>query len=207
MRASDVHHAPAARAVAAVIATAALVGEALFFEANRTAAGGSALAALWDGLAYLTDWSNAAAAVVFAGVALGMKPYSTARVIGVPVVMLVTVGTGYAALGGWGGLMDKPLTDILTHAVTPWASLAFWLIFVAPGRVRWTDALLWTAVLVVYWIYAFARGMITGDYAYPFIDVPEVGWTSALLIAGGMTVLAAIISLTLLGVDRLRQRR
>jgi hypothetical protein len=197
----------AARLSAAVISLAAIVGEVLFFEDNRAALGGSAIATLWAIAAYLTDWSNIGAALVFAGVALGVRPLSTARVVGVPVVVLTTVGTGYAVLGGWEGLLQKPLDDILTHAVTPWLSLAFWLLFVRPGRVGLRDAAVWTAPLVVYWVYAFARGGLTGEYAYPFIDVPKVGWLAAFSIAGGMTALATVIALTLVGLDRLRSPR
>lgn len=196
-----------ARLSAAVIAVVALLGEVLFFEANRAEVGGSPIAAIWAVAAYLTDWSNTAAAIVFAGVALGFGPLSTPRIIGVPVVALITVGAGYAALGGWHGLLDKPLTDILTHAVTPWLSLAFWLAFVRPVRVGLKDVALWTVPLIVYWTYAFARGAVTGDYAYPFIDVPKVGWASALGVAVGMTALAALIALVLIGTDRLRRDR
>lgn len=200
-------HKSLARIAAGIIAVTAVLGEALFFEANRAEVGGSAIAALQDVSAYLTDWSNTAAAIVFGGVALGVRSAAVPRTLGAVVVALTTVGAGYAALGGWDGLADKPLTDILTHAVTPWLSLAFWLAFVRPGQIGLKDAAIWTLPLVVYWTYAFTRGGFTGDYAYPFIDVTRVGWASALGIAAGMTALAALIALVLVGVDRVRRGR
>ncbi len=120
---------------------------------------------------------------------------------------MVVVGVGYAALGGWDGLLQKPAPDLISHAATPILTALSWVIFVRVGHSRPSHIGLWIAPMVLYFAYAFARGAVTREYAYPFIDVNAVGWSSALIFAGAMVGTAAIVAAVMLGLDRLRARR
>ncbi|WGM32012.1 Pr6Pr family membrane protein [Brevundimonas sp. NIBR11] len=196
----------AARVVAGLIALAAITGEVLFFEANRAVVGGDRLAALWEIAAYLTDWSNVAVALLFAGAALGVPQFQRGAALGVGVTILLAVGIGYAALGGWSGLADKALTDILTHVVTPWACLVFWVAFVRPPGIDLKAAARWLIYPATYFAYAVVRSVSAGDWPYPFMDPAKVGWIGVLGFSLGMTALAGVIGLAFVGLARLQSR-
>ncbi len=196
----------AARIAAGLIALAAITGEVLFFETNRAALAGDGLAALWETAAYLTDWSNVAVAILFGAAALGVPRFQRGAALGVGVTILLAVGIGYAALGGWSGLADKPLTDILTHVVTPWACLAFWLAFVRPMGIDLRAAARWLIYPAAYFAYVIVRSVSTGDWPYPFMDPAEVGWSGVLGFSLGMTALAGVIGLMFVGLARLQSR-
>lgn len=196
----------AARIAAGLIALAAITGEILFFEANRKALGGDVVAGLWETAAYLTDWSNTAVAVLFGGAALGVARFQRGAALGIGVTILLAVGIGYAALGGWSGLANKPLTDILTHAVTPWACLAFWLVFVRPEGISLKTVARWLIYPAIYFTYAVVRSLSTGVWPYPFMDPAQVGWVGTLGFCLGLTALAGAVGLAFLGLARLQSR-
>ncbi|MBX9709237.1 MAG: Pr6Pr family membrane protein [Caulobacteraceae bacterium] len=197
---------PFGRWIAAGIAAIAWLGEGLFFAETLRDMGGDVAGALWSQFGYLTDLSNLAVAIVFTGIALGRPRFADAGPLGAVTTTIVVVGVGYAALGGWDGLLQKPAPDIIGHAVTPILTALFWVSFVRFGHSRPSHIGLWITPMVLYFAYAFARGALTGEYAYPFIDVNAVGWSSALLFAGAMVGAAAIVAAVMLGLNRMSAR-
>ncbi|MEV0605662.1 Pr6Pr family membrane protein [Polymorphospora rubra] len=67
------------------------------------------------------------------------------------------------------------LGNQLTHTLTPILAVADWLLF-DRSRARWRHAALWLAYPLAYLAFALVRGLVTGHYPYPFVDVTELGY-------------------------------
>jgi hypothetical protein len=122
---------------------------------------------------------------------------------------IATVGIVYALLlshlyhpAGWAWLADR-----LLHYAIPPAFVAYWLIFVPKGSLRWTAPLVWLIYPLAYLAVSLVRGAFTGGYPYPFINVSVLGYRMALLNALGLTVTFFIAGLALVAWDRQLGRR
>ena len=100
------------------------------------------------------------------------------------------------------------LTDNLIHIITPLLVIVDWLIFVPKGAFRWVDPLLWTLIPYAYLVWAFVYGALGGEftpgqkYPYPFMDVVEIGYPTALRNLAFVAVLAIALLLLFRLVDR-----
>jgi hypothetical protein len=65
--------------------------------------------------------------------------------------------------------------------VTPILVPLFWLVFAPKGRLTFRDPWIWAILPLVYFIYALVRGTLGGRYAYPFMDVAQLGWPQTLI--------------------------
>jgi hypothetical protein len=94
----------------------------------------------------------------------------------------------YVHPSGW-----QLVATIGFHYVAPWATLLGWLLFGPRPRIdRATMA--WAFLWPIAWIaYTFIRGAIVHWYPYPFLDVDEVGYGTA--IGSTLFVLALAIAL------------
>jgi hypothetical protein len=85
------------------------------------------------------------------------------------------------------------------HYISPWATLIGWLVFGPRPRMGWgvmAAAFIWPLLWLVY---TFVHGAITGWYPYPFLDVNTIGFAdsvrnSAVVLAIGV-VIAVILTL------------
>ena len=73
----------------------------------------------------------------------------------------------------------------------------FWLLFAPKGALRWRDPLLWAIYPLAYFAYALTRGASDGKYPYPFMDIPAVGWPSALTTVAIILILYLLVGLVL----------
>jgi len=99
------------------------------------------------------------------------------------------------------------LADSLLHDIMPLIYLAYWWRFVAIGRFALSELLRWAIYPLCYFIYALARGAIFGLYPYPFLDVGQLGYPRVLLNAIVILLGFVVISLLLIGLDRLKSGR
>ena len=83
--------------------------------------------------------------------------------------------------------------DTGLHYATPALYLAWWLLGVRHGGLRWSAILRWLAFPLAYLLWTFLRGAWMHEYPYPFIDVGQLGWVAVLRNAAG--VLAAFLGL------------
>ncbi|MEV0727411.1 Pr6Pr family membrane protein [Polymorphospora sp. NPDC050346] len=67
------------------------------------------------------------------------------------------------------------LGNQLTHTLTPILAVLDWLLL-DRSRARFRYALLWLAYPLAYLAFALVRGLVTGTYPYPFVDVTELGY-------------------------------
>lgn len=91
------------------------------------------------------------------------------------------------------------LADTILHYVTPILFVVFWMGWVPKRQLGWRHALWWSLYPLAYFVYAMARGVASGFYPYPFINVATLGFsavaTNALLISaafvlGGLLLIA-----------------
>ncbi|NEU12246.1 hypothetical protein G3T14_08880 [Methylobacterium sp. BTF04] len=149
---------------------------------------GSLPSAIWEMGRYFTVLTNFLVAILFSGIAAGlrMKP----RLIAGITLAILLVGIVYATL--LQGLQTlsggDAVADVLLHWVTPVLVPLFWFAFTPKGGLRPIDPLLWALYPVTYLGYALIRGAAEGRYAYPFIDVPALGWGPVLLNVGAIAL-------------------
>lgn len=196
------------RVAAAVVAVTAWVGLAIQFHAS-TELVGSAGAALWFMLRYFTVIANLLVAVVLTALAAGLPRARSPALLGGVTVAILLVGIVYGLL--LRGLVElsggAQLADTLLHRVTPVMVALFWLVCVPKGGLRRRDPLLWAILPTAYFAYALTRGAFEGRYAYPFMDVAELGWTRTAVNAALMAAGFLIGGAALVGLDRLMARR
>jgi hypothetical protein len=77
------------------------------------------------------------------------------------------------------------------HYISPWATLAAWLLFGPRPRISWGTvyaAFIWP---ILWLTYIFIQGAFTHWYPYPFLDVTKIGFGDALRNAVLVVALAA----------------
>jgi hypothetical protein len=179
------------RLFAACIAIAAWTGLIVQLWSSYSTSG-SVVLSLWIIFGYFTIISNLLVAVVFTGVALGRS--IPEWIVAGTMLSIVLVGVVNALLL-WGALElsgGSALVDKLLHVVTPVLAPIFWVVFTPKGRLTWRHPLLWAIYPLAYLFYATARGLATGRYAYPFLNIAALGWQrmalNAFFIAVGFMV-------------------
>ena len=96
------------------------------------------------------------------------------------------------------------VADELLHVGMPLLFLLYWWLAVPKSLLRWADVLRWTLYPVLYAVYALFHGALSGVYAYPFIDVGQLGYARVVLNAMGLLLAFNIIALLLIAVGRLQ---
>lgn len=92
-------------------------------------------------------------------------------------------------------------TDIGLHYLTPWLTLAAWLVFGPRPRITWSTvgyASIWPACWIAY---TFAHGAISDWYPYPFLDAYDIGYPIALRNTAAVVILAGILTVVLKIID------
>ena len=197
-----------ARIMAAAITLTALIGFAVQFHASLERLD-SVAETTWVVLRYFTIIANLLVAVVFAGIAAGRARFAAPSLLAGVTLAILLVGVVYGLL--LNGLLElsggDKLADLLLHKVTPVLVPLWWLAFAPKGLLNGRDPWRWTILPVIYLAYALARGALEGVYAYPFMDVPKIGWlrTEANALLMGVGFLAAGYGLVWL--DKLIGRR
>lgn len=170
---------------------------------------GSITETLWVLLRYFTILTNLMVALVLTGIALSKSAFGSPVLLGGLIISMVFVGLVYVLF--LRGLLElsggAKLADFILHYVSPVLVLLFWLVFAPKGAQRNSNPLLWVIYPLAYAVYALARGAVDGKYAYPFIDVAQIGWLQVLtnVLLMGLSFLAAGFALVWL--DRLLGRR
>lgn len=190
------------RLAAGLIAASAWVGFALYWLAEAVRLEGRWFEALWGNLGYLTDLSNLLTAVVMTGVAAGAQRLSNPSIVGWATAAIATVGTAFWLVGGRLVLGQSSLENILTHAVTPWAMLIFWLVAAPKRGLTLRTVALWQAWPAAYFAYALVRGAASGTYPYPFLDPRTSGLAAVLITVAAVTLIFSLWSAALFFLDR-----
>ncbi|EYT48043.1 hypothetical protein D641_0113370 [Brachybacterium muris UCD-AY4] len=179
----------AARLLVAAAVLAALVSNAI---------GAWQEGLLAQNLAYFTNQSNLAFVLlaVTGAAMVRRRPawFDDAR--GAVAFYLVMTGIIYALLVApldeltrW----DIGWTGIVLHRLAPVAALLDWLLTPQGRRPRARRILWWLLYPVVFLVFTWVRGGITGWYPYEFLDPTASSWTQVLLTT--VVVLVAFVSI------------
>ena len=193
----------AGRIAAASVSAIALVGLVVQFVVSYQLHD-SALHTLWTVLAYFTITTNIIVFVVFLGIAVsGVDRYS-AQLIAGTMLSIVLVGAIYnLLLHGLSELSGgSQVANVLLHMVTPILVPIFWIVFAPKGRLRWGHPLFWAIYPLAYLAYALVRGGMTGRYAYPFMDVIQLGWKQTALNAAWIAIAFLLSGFAVVWIDR-----
>ena len=98
------------------------------------------------------------------------------------------------------------IVNELLHAVIPILFLIYWLVFVRKDGLKWNDIWPWLLYPLIYTIYVFIFGAITGFYPYHFIDLAQLGLKTTIINACGITIFFIVISLLLVGISKLYKK-
>jgi len=79
------------------------------------------------------------------------------------------------APAGWNAVADHALHDVM-----PIAAFLYWLIIAPKEGIGWVDPIKWLAYPLVYVVYSLVRGAVVSWYPYWFVDVPNLGYPTAL---------------------------
>ncbi len=196
------------RSVAVIIALIVWVGLAVQFSAV-IAQNGSVTETIWVLLRYFTITTNLLAAVALTGIALGKPVFGSPTLLGGLTMSMVFVGLIYVLF--LRGLLElsggAELANFILHYVDPVLVLLFWLAFAPKGTLRNSDPLIWVIYPLAYGVYAVARGAVDGKYAYPFIDVAQIGWLKATINILLLAVAFLVAGFVMVWLDRILGRR
>jgi len=108
--------------------------------------------------------------------------------------ILAPLAFGY--MRGW-----AVVATIGFHYISPWATLIGWLLFGPRPRTTWTTTL-WAFVWPLLWlVYTFVHGAITGWYPYPFLDVATIGFADSVRNSAVVLVIGVVIAVVITLLD------
>ena len=156
---------------------------------------------------YFTIWANTLVALVTSHFALrgdGESLLARSGTRAATVVYIVVVGVIYNTLL----VQYNPQTglrlaiDTIFHAVVPIAYPLWWLMCVRRGRLGWGHAVPAMGLPLAYCAVAMGRGLLTGKYAYFFIDIDKYGLAQVLFNIAALALLYVGLMAALIGLDR-----
>jgi hypothetical protein len=167
------------------------------------------LEAVWRFLGYFTILTNIVVAVSYSA-RLWAPDTAIGRFFARPVVdsgvlaAITLVGVVYITILQrlWQPQGAQLLADILLHYVAPLGYIIYWIAFVPRGLLRWSFVLSWLIYPTGYLIYAMLRGRLDNWYAYPFIDVVQLGYLRVFANAAGLIAIFLLAGLLLIVLDR-----
>ncbi|NKQ58118.1 Pr6Pr family membrane protein [Amycolatopsis sp. K13G38] len=177
--------------IAAVVAASLVVQIALLLSGGADANSGQAGEVvsvgvrLWRLFSYFTIESNLF--VLATAVVLALRPAADGR------IWRVVRLDGLLGILITGVVYDIVLAPIVHltgaalaagigfHYISPWATILAWLVFGPRRRITWgtiAGAFVWP---VLWLVYIFTQGAFTDWYPYPFLDVTDLGFGTALV--------------------------
>lgn len=205
-------------AVAAIAAWFALALQFYITVAGAPARGASLLSGAILYFSFFTVLTNILVAFSLTATLLPSRSrlgefFSRPTAKGAVATYIIVVGLVYSLLlrNLWNPQSLQLIADVILHDVTPVVFVAYWLLFVPKGLLKWEDAASWLIFPAVYFLYVLFRGELSDLYPYPFTDAAELGYPRVLFNAAMFTFAMWCLGLVLVAVDRrmgtLRDRR
>ncbi|MGP3533342.1 Pr6Pr family membrane protein [Microbacterium sp. RD1] len=88
------------------------------------------------------------------------------------------------------------------HYISPWATLIGWLVFGPRPRMSWGTFALAFIWPVLWLVYTFVHGAVTGWYPYPFLNVTEIGFADSLRNSLVVLAIGVVLAVVLVLLDR-----
>lgn len=172
----------------------------------RMAAGNSLFEALTFFFSFFTILINIAAFFVYAAHLFPGRftLFAGPLMRGTIAVAIAIVGLVYATVLAniWQPQGLFWLCDTLLHYVAPVVYVVWWITNGRSGTLGYADIPKMLAFPLVYCAYAVARGLMTGKYPYPFLDVGKLGSGTVTVNLLIVAALFLVISLATIAFDR-----
>jgi hypothetical protein len=107
--------------------------------------------------------------------------------------------------GLWQPAGAQKLADNLLHYAMPAIYLVYWAAFVEKHGLLFRNAVDWLIFPAVYLVYVLIRGVIIGQYPYPFIDVGVLGYQQVAVNAVMLLAVFLILGLAAVAAGRTRK--
>ena len=182
---------------AAIVAFVAAISLVAQWQVSGTLMIGAKPAAVaWRMLGYFTVLGNLATLVIMLRIAFGSK-IRARRAAAITVVMIV-IGLGYHGLlaGIWLPVGKAWWADQGLHTAVPALTVFWWVAFAPKAGLKWYDSIRWLIWPILYADYAVVRGLASGFYPYPFLDVSVLGMAQVAINI--VALAAAFVALGLL---------
>lgn len=167
---------------------------------------GSALVALALLFRYFTIWSNFAAGVVMAAIALG-KPMPRRALFALATALSQVALVYHALLAADHHPVGADWwTNLAFHTVIPAATVLWWLVVTRREEFALSDLPFAMIPPLAYTGYALIYGAVTGFYPYFFLDKSQLGWGQLLLNLTGLTLFFIVLGALLMGLRRIVDR-
>lgn len=107
----------------------------------------------------------------------------------------------------WAPTGAQWLVDKALHYLVPLLYLAWWLIGVEHGHLRWRDPPRWVLFPFAFLLWALLHGAWTGWYPYPFLEVGALGYPTVLRNSVLIGALFLALGTLIVAFDRAMSRR
>jgi hypothetical protein len=162
-------------------------------------------------LSYFTILTNLFVALVAVSLTIGRRPGPVLRVLtlnGVTGIVITGVVNWFLLRPGSVIAPGVPtLLDSVQHIVVPVIAPIVWLAIGPRGFVHARTLLASLIFPLAYLAWTLIHGAASGWYPYPFIDIPTVGYASALTVGGLILVIMCLLAALCWAWDRWRFRR
>lgn len=151
---------------------------------------------------FFTIWANVFVAVVMSAAALGRLrapgwfTAATVYIVAVCVIYWLLLARLHQVAG-----LDLVANHLL-HSVTPAATALYWVALAPKAGLRWRDAGLWVVFPALYGVIAIGRGLTTGFYPYPFLNVDRIGVLQASVNLAVLALVFGVFGCALIAVSR-----
>lgn len=155
-------------------------------------------------LSFFTILTNTIVALYFTGQSLNVGITYKPGILTAVTVYIFMVGIVYQVVLRhlWQPTGLQFVVDELLHTLNPLFVILYWYLYekkslVTYGQIKW-----WLIYPVGYMIYIIIRGKFSGFYPYPFVDVPKIGFTKALLNGGLLALFFALVAYLFIAIGR-----
>jgi len=90
----------------------------------------------------------------------------------------------------------------ISHYITRLAFILDWLLFEKKQTYQWRYLLNWLIYPLGYFVYTQIYGGITGNYLYPFLDRPVIGWGGLILRVVGLSLVFLALGSAYIAINR-----
>lgn len=98
------------------------------------------------------------------------------------------------------------VADLILHYVMPILFVIDWLFLVPKETLKLKDTIGWLVFPLIYLVWTFIHGAVSGFYPYPFLNGGELGSARVLLNEAGLLVIFLVLGFVLVTAGRLTDR-
>ncbi len=120
------------------------------------------------------------------------------------VVYIGVVGLVYNVIlrYAWQPTGMQKVVDELLHLIIPMYYILYWVLFVPKIKIRWINLLSWLIYPLIYLSIIMLRGMYSGYYPYPFVNVSALGYKQVAINCGFVLLAFLIFSFIIIVTSR-----